>query len=286
MDWMNELVYSAMLFSAQKFIEETVNVYMGAIVSIREISLEILKHNYFVQALLYVQGVAALLLMVKVAFEAKTVHIMRLNGDPEANPYGLLKGAAVSAVIIATIPWIVQQVWIFGLSVQREVGQLPGTDLGSEQDVLLNFLLNCLTQPGQAVLFLGVIVAVVVFLMVIFQSLVYAVDITIIAVMGFWSALGLTNDQSNAFSIWWKDLQGASLVPALQLLILKGAFVLWGSFASLDPAARLLLFIAFMYGAYRVPQKIQMYIGYTSTGIGRTSVSMTQTVISKMLMRR
>ncbi|WP_373368682.1 conjugal transfer protein TrbL family protein [Brevibacillus formosus] len=283
---MNELVYSAMLFSAQKFIEETVNVYMGAIVSIREVSLEILKHSYFVRALLYVQGIAALLLTVKVAFEAKAVHIMRLNGDPEADPYGLLKGASVSAAVIATIPWIVQQVWIFGLSVQREVGQLPGTDLGSEQDALLSFLLNCLSQTGQSVLFLGVIVAVVVFLLVIFQSIVYAVDITIIAVMGFWNALGLTNDQSNAFSIWWKDLQGASLVPALQLLILKGAFALWGSFGSLDPAARLLLFIGFMYGAYRVPQKIQMYIGYTSSGVGRTSVSMTQTIINKMLTRR
>lgn len=285
MDWLNELVYSAMMFSAQKFIEESVNVYLGAIVSVREMSLEILSHPYFVRALLYVQGVALLLLMVKVAFEAKTVHILRLNGDSDANPYGLLKGTIASTIVIATIPWMVQQIWIFGLSVQRDISQIPGTDIGSEQDNLLNFLLSCLDPQGQAVLFVGVIVAAVLYLIVIFQSIVNAIDITIIAVMGYWSALGLTNQQSNAFSIWFKDIQGAALVPALQLLITKGAFMMWTSL-NVPAPARLLLFITFMYCAYRIPQKIQMYIGYTGTGIGRASVSVTQTLITRMMMRR
>ncbi|MGG4456893.1 conjugal transfer protein TrbL family protein [Brevibacillus porteri] len=284
MEWINELLYNAMLFSVQKFIENAINEYIGAIVSLREMSLNILDQNYFLNALLYAQGISALLLAIKVGFEAKAIHILRLDGSPDADPAGLLKGTVVSAAIIATVPWIVRQVWSFGLSVQREVGQLPGTDIGSEQDALLNFLLTCIT--GDEVLFIGVIGAVVVFLLVMFQTLVIAVDFTVIALMGYWMALGLTNQQSNAFSVWWKDLQGAAMIPSLQLLVLKGAFVAWGSMTSLSPGARLLLFILLMYGAYRVPQKVQVYVGYTSSGTGRTTVNMAQTVFSKLLMKR
>jgi hypothetical protein len=282
-EWFNQLIYDGMMYAVRKFIEEAVNEYMGSLVSLREIALDILASQYLTNAILYVQGIAALVLILKVAFEAKAIHIMRLDGSSDADPMGLLKGAAAAAAIIATAPWIIHQVWIFGLSVQRDISQIPGTDIGSEQDALLNFFTTCATSPG--VLFLGVIVAVVVYILVVFQSLVYAVDLTVVSIMGLWMALGLTNPQSNAFSVWWKDLQGTALIPALQLLILKGAFALWLDF-DLNAGARLLLFIVFMYGAYRVPQRVQMYVGYTSSGVGRTSVNMAQTLISRMMMRR
>jgi hypothetical protein len=282
-EWFNQLIYNGMMYAAQKFVEEVVNEYVGALVSLREVALDILASQYFTNAILYVQGIAALTLIVKVAFEAKAIHIMRLDGNPDADPMGLLKGAATAAAVIATAPWIIHQVWIFGLSVQRDVSQLPGTDIGSEQDALLNFFITCATSPG--VLFLGVIVAIVVYILVVFQSLVFAVDLTVVSIMGLWMALGLTNSQSNAFSVWWKDLQGTALIPALQLLILKGAFALWLDF-DMNAGARLLMFIVFMYGAYRVPQRVQMYVGYTSSGVGRTTLNMAQTLISKMMMRR
>ena len=283
MEWFNQLIYDGMMYAAHKFIEETVNEYMGALVSLREVALDILASQYLKNAILYVQGIAALLLVVKVAFEAKAIHILRLNGNSDADPMGLLKGTAAACAIIGTAPWIIHQVWIFGLSVQRDISKIPGTDAGSDQDALLNFFVTCASTPG--VLFLGVIVAVIVYILVVFQSLVYVVDLTVVSVMGLWMALGLTNPQSNSFSIWWKDLQGTALIPALQLLILKGAFKLWTDI-DLNPGARLLLFIVFMYGAYRVPQRVQMYVGYTSSGTGRMSVSLVQTMITRMMMRR
>jgi hypothetical protein len=282
-EWFNQLIYDGMMYAAHKFIEETVNEYMGALVSLREVALDILASQYLKNAILYVQGIAALLLVVKVAFEAKAIHILRLNGNSDADPMGLLKGTAAAGAIICTAPWIIHQVWIFGLSVQRDISKIPGTDAGSDQDALLNFFVTCASSPG--VLFLGVIVAVIVYILVVFQSLVYVVDLTVVSIMGLWMALGLTNPQSNSFSIWWKDLQGTALIPALQLLILKGAFSLWIDI-NLNPGARLLLFIVFMYGAYRVPQRVQMYVGYTSSGTGRMSVSLAQTMITRMMMRR
>lgn len=284
MEWIQELIYNSMLFSSRKFVEEIVNQFMGSLVSLREVGLDILDNDYFTSALLYVQGISLLLLMTKVAFEAKAIHTLRLDGNPDADPVGLLKGTVVSTAVIACLPWIVRYVWIFGLSVQRDVSQLRGSDIGTEQDSLIAFFNNMTVMPG--VLFIGVLVAVIVYLLVMLQSLVFAVDLTIISVMGFWMALGLTNQQSNSFSVWWKDLQGTALIPGLQLLILKGAFVFWGSLTSLDPGERLLLFIVFMYGAYRVPQKVQSYVGFTSSGLGRTSVGMAQTVLTRMLYRR
>lgn len=284
MDWINELLYNAMMYTAQNFISEAVNTYMGALVSLREIALDLLSNTYYRNAILYTQGIAVLLLAVKVAFEAKTIHILRLDGNPDADPMGLLKGTGVAAAMIASMPWIVHQAWVFGLSIQRDVSQIPGTDIGSEQDALLNFFVSCVSQPGGA-LFIGVIVAVIIFLLVTFQSLVFAVDITVHAVIGFWMALGLTNSQSNSFSVWWKDTLGTALIPALQLFVLKGAFTVWGSF-TMDMGTKLLLFIVLMYSAYRVPQKVQQYIGYTGSGVGKSTINVAQTVFSKLLMRR
>lgn len=284
MDWLNELVHKAISFSIQKFIEDAINEYMGALVSLREVGLDLLSTSYFTNAILYLQGIAALTLVVKVAFEAKAVHILRLNGDPEADPYGLLKGTATSAVLIATIPWMLRQVWMFSLSIQRDIANIEGTDLASNQDVLLHFLLNIATMS--VVLAAGAVVALVIFLLVSFQSLIHAVDLTINGIIGIWMALGKTNEQSNTVSIWWKDLLGTALIPALQLLVLKGAFVLWADITSMSDGARVMMFIILMYCAYRIPQRVQMYVGYSSTGVGRTTVSLTQTLFTRMMMRR
>ncbi|MBO8164207.1 MAG: hypothetical protein H0Z34_10885 [Brevibacillus sp.] len=284
MDWIKQLIYESVLYSIQKQVEEIVNEYMGALVFLREITLDLLSSHYFTHAILYVQGIAALVLIAKIAFEAWSIHIMRLNGDPDADPEGLLKGAAVSAAIIATAPWIVQQVWIFGLSIQRDVSQLPGTDIGSEQDALLTFFINCLSFSGT--LFIGVIAALVIYLLVVFQSIIFAIEASLLVLVGMWMALGLTNPQSSSFSIWWKDLLGTTLVPGLQLLTLKGAFVFWTDFTGGTPGVRLLMFIVLMYVAYRLPQRVQMYVAYSGSGVGKSTANTVQTVLTKLFMRR
>ncbi|UFJ41349.1 hypothetical protein LOK74_02080 [Brevibacillus humidisoli] len=283
MDWIKQLIHESVMYSMQKQVESIVNEYMGALVYLREIILDLLASHYFTQAILYVQGIAALVLVVKISFEAWSTHILRLNGDPDADPEGLLKGGIASGAIIATAPWIVQQVWMFGLSIQRDITQLPGTDLGFEQDALLNFFLNCLTLPGT--LFLGVIAALLIYLLVVFQSIIFAIETSILVLIGMWMALGLTNPQSSSFQIWWKDLLGTTLLPGVQLLTLKGAFVFWTDVNG-TPGLKLLLFILLMFVAYRLPQRIQMYVAYSSSGVGRTTVNMAQTVLTKLLMKR
>ncbi|WP_019123865.1 conjugal transfer protein TrbL family protein [Brevibacillus massiliensis] len=282
MNWLNDLIFNAVMYTLKEFTDDMINRFITPMVSIRERAIDMLSSEVFVQAILYLQGIAAFVLAVKLAFEAWSTYHLRVNGDPEADPYGLLKRTAIAGAMIASAPWVVQQLWLFGLSIQRDISSLPGTDMGSQQDALLNLFAACLAMPST--LAIGVILAIVISILVQIQALIVSVEMSIAAVIGIWMALGLTNSQSNAFSEWWRDTQGMALMPALQLFVIKGAFSMWMSLSISDPGERLIMFLVFMWVAFKVPSIVKRFV--LSTGVGRGAAGIARMFVTRLLFRR
>ena len=238
------------------------------------------------QAILYSQAIAGTLLAVKVAFEAWTTYILRQNGDPDADPGGLLFRSVSAAAFISAVPWLVRWIYQFGTNVASDVAKLPGVDYesaGGPMQELLDMLIAQSTYPIFTAI--GILFSLILFVIILIQAFIRAAEIAVAAVVGSFMALGLTNPSSSAFSSWMKELISLSMAQAVQMFMVKVSFftLTYFSFAGI-PLLNLLLFCGFLWVTYRSPAILKQYV--YSTGVGRAIGSTASNVGSMALMRK
>jgi len=263
-------------------IDSAISLFTGVLGNIMSSANEILSMDIVTQAILYTQGLAATLLIIKVAFDALTVHILRSSGDPEANPGGLLIGAVQSAALIGSIPWLVKWIYQIGTSIAYDISALPGIDYRSTGDPLKETI-NTINMSQNFPLFILIVVIFCLLLLVIIfiQSFIRAADLALLSVLGAIMALGF---RSQLFSTWWRELISVSMAQAIQILLIKLSFgVLQMSLVD-DQFYNLLLFIGFLWVTVKSPSVLKQYIH--STGVGRVAGGAAQQVGTMVVMRR
>lgn len=283
---MSWLVQEAIENFFKKIIEQAINMFLQFLAAINGMSGEVLNLPVVNSAIIYSQALAGTILVTKVAYEAWMTYVMRMNGDPDADPGGLLIRSTASAAIIGGMPWLVKWLYQFGTAVSNDVAKLPGVDYTSAASPMEK-LLDMVVANNTFVFFtfLGVIFAVVIFIVVLIQTFIRAAELAVAAVVGSFMALGLTNTSSQSFGTWFRELLTLSLTQAVQMFLIKVSFFTLTEFSFGGiPLFNLFLFCGFLWVTYKSPSILKTYIH--STGVGKAAGGAAQSAGTMMMMRK
>lgn len=283
MDIIKELTLTAVNAVMQQIVEQAISTFSNIVGGISSMAVNVLDMPIVNNSIMLAQGIALAILAPKVAFEVWYNYILRQNGDPDQNLSGVLIRAAQSVAIIASVPWIVKEVYQFGSSVAQEIAQLPGYEsthaMGGELEQFLRNIGEIHVVLGLLIIF-GVAFTCIVFV----QSFIRAAELAVIAVVGAFMSIGLTNNTA-LFGTWWRELVAVSLTQALQMFMLKFSFhTLQGLMFTREPIVNMVLFLACLYVTYKTPSIMRQYVH--STGFGRMIGGAAQQASSLVLMRK
>lgn len=283
---MNWLVQDAIENFMKKIIEQAINLFLQFLSAINGMAGEVLNLQVVNQAIIYSQALAGTLLITKVAYEAWMTYVMRMNGDPDADPGGLLIRSVSSAALIGGVPWLVKWMYQFGTTISTDIAKLPGVDYtsaASPMEKLLNMVVAQSSYP--MFIFLGVIFAVLIFIIILIQTFIRAAELAVVAVVGSFMALGITNSSSQAFGSWFKELLAISMTQAVQMFLIKVSFFTLTEFSFGGiPLFNLFMFCGFLWVTYKSPSILKSYIH--STGVGKAAGGAAQSAGTMMMMRK
>lgn len=281
-----------MEYIAQGLIELvlTIFAYMGTLGRV------VLDMPVVTTGIIFTQVLALSILALKVSYEALMTYILRQSGDPTSDPANLVVGTVRAASVIAVMPWIVETIYSFGLTLSDDIVQMKVSGSQGASNGAFTELLNLMQDLPNLVLFIavGIIFAIVMFIIIIIQSFIRSAELAIVAWMGSFMALGLTNKQSQSWGSWFKEMITISTSGAIQLAMLKLSFNTLApirvpsptnptQMISLSGIVNLLLFIACLWVTYKAPNILKEKIH--STGLGRVGGSAGQMASQSIIMR-
>lgn len=260
------------------FLNDLVNVLTGTMTHEIELARSLLDNPYFTTAVHYSQGIAITLLGVRIAFEAFQSYIAYSSGE-ESHPGDLLKKTATATAIIASVPWIVEQVFVFAFSIVDDIqGFVAVPDVTSVEQAISGYVFTAtgLISLPLALLIIG---GLLIWLFVLIQMAVRVVNIGVLMVIGPW-LWAMKNELGGS---WFKSLLSQCLAMPVQMFMLRGALgALAGTVVS--PVLNGMLFIGFMWATLKFPAFLQQLV--MQTGVGGTIGGTAQHVGSAVLIRR
>lgn len=267
-------------------IDEGIKLFMTFLVGIYDIADKVLVLPVVSNGILLSQGIALAILAPKVAKEALTIYILRMNGDSAADdPWLLLKGTAQSVAVISSIPWIVKWIFEIGTALAGDVAKLPGYEpkgAGTFLERIIQGIQAELTFP--LFLAIAVVLMIIMIVIVVMQTFIRAGELVMSAAVGSFMALGLSDPSSTSFNTWLKEMIAICVTQAAQLYMIRVAFSSLHAITFDDPWYSIILFIALIYVAIKTPTIIKNVAH--STGVGRVLGGGTQQVASAVMMRR
>lgn len=283
---MSWLIQEAIENFFKHLFESAINLFLEFLTVISGISAQVLDMPVVTSGILYSQVLAGSILAAKVAYEAWLNYILRENGDPDADPGGLLFRTIQAAAIISTIPWLVRWMYQFGTTIASDIAGLPGVNYEQSGGILDQFFTKMIVS-GSYPLFIAIggLFALVILIIIFIQTFIRAAELAVVAVAGSFMALGLTNTGSELFGNWWKELISISLAQSIQIFLVKISFftLTYFEFGGI-PLFNLFLFIGFLWVTYKSPSIIRQYAH--STGLGKAAGGSAQSIGSMVLMRR
>lgn len=260
-------------------IEELISFFSNILVDIMSLSQNVLSMTIVQNGIKYSQALAFSLLVVKVMNEAYQTYILYQNGDPDADPTGLLVRTAQSAAVITTLPWIVEQLFTFGSKVSRDVANLGTGRMGYADWQYIKTYLNPISGLSIGTIFS--IVIIIMLLVVAFQATIRGAELALMSVIGPIMALNLTANNRGIWSSWFRQVVIICTSQAIQIFMLSGALSLISSQSVTNKG--LLFFYGWLWVTIKSPKYIQQFA--YSTGFTRTLGGTVQRVGSTAAMR-
>lgn len=269
-----KLVEAALEFIFETIIDGMLSLMAGIMANVAASAAIVLEMTIVINAIQYSQILAGTILVVKVAYHALTTYILQQSGDSEADPGGLLIRTAQAAFVIAAVPWLVRNIYLFGSTVAQDISRLDGVNVEASEPLKQLWLT---ASMGESVLLfaVGMIFALVMLLIIVIQSFIRAGELAIIAASGALMALSISGQNNGWFSTWWKELLTISATQAIQILLVKLAFGVLqrssevgsvGEFLTNNTFVNLLLFIGILWVTIKAPNVLRGFIHSSGTG--------------------
>lgn len=239
----------------------------------------VFDHPYFISATHWAQGLAITLLAVRIAYQAFQQYILYSTGQ-ESSPGHLLRESGVAVAIIATAPWIVQQVYLFSVSMVDDLLQItPVTAI----DNLTQAIMSIMTTGASTVSIIAALLLIgfVMILIVLLQIAARTVMIGLLQILGPFM-YAMKNDLGQ---VWFKAVLTNCLAMPIQMFLLRGALgMLVNTYTAQHVFMSVLLFIGFLWTTIKAPQFIQQFSA--QTGIGSAVGGAAQTTGQYVIMRK
>jgi len=267
------------------WVEGSIQLILQVIGSVSQSAVVILDMPVVINAILYTQTVSTSLLVLFILYRAIYTNILRMNGDSDADPIGLIKGSIQAVAMIWCAPWLIRYVYKIGSQMAYDFTNLGGNNMNTQGN-LIQVLFKAMSS-GSAIelfIFIASIITLVTLLIVIIQTSIRAGELAITAIAGPLMSVTLVNGPG-IFSNWWRDVLAISLSQASQILLLKIAFeILRGMLNS--PTTWIIPFTSFigvLIVAIKSPSTIKNWM--YSSGVGRMGSGAAQSGIQALMMK-
>lgn len=278
-----ELIFGAIAYFFGNFFEQLIKFFATTLANIMSTSQDVLSMPLVQNGIKYAQALAFTVLVLKVMNEAFQTYILYQNGDPDADPSGLVIRTAQAVAVIAGLPWLVQQLFIFGSKVALDVAGLGTGKTGVEDWFFITGTI--ITSNGIIVVVFGIIL-VVMMLIVGIQATIRGAELALMALLGPIMALNLTSNNRNIWSSWIRQIIIICCSQALQIFMLSGSLSLLTS--QVVSGNGLLLVFGWLWVTIKSPKYVQQF-GYSTgfTGaIGGTAKQAGSMVIMRKMMSK
>lgn len=206
-------------------LTQIIDYFRNILVSISSTAIDILTLDIVKKAVGYAQSLAMVLLIIKSGTEAFQTYILHQNGDPDADPTGLLIRTGQAVAVIMCLPWIVEQLFTFGIKVTRDIS---GVAVGSPQESdFVRFLSSVNFNNSSISIVLLFLLFVILMLIVAMQMTIRGAELALLSIIGPILALNITANNRSLWSAWFRQLIAISLTQALQIFMLTGALTLF-----------------------------------------------------------
>lgn len=265
------------------FFEQFITFFATILANVMGTSLNVLQIPLVQNGIKYAQGLAFTILVLKTMNEAFQTYILYQNGDPDADPSGLVIRTGQAVAIIATLPWVVMQIFIFGTKVALDVA---GLGTGSTGISDWAFLISITTSSFGVVPVLFCIAIVICLLIVAIQATIRGAELSLMSVLGPVMALNLTANNRNIWSSWFKQIVIICTSQALQIFMLQGALSLLTS-GSVSSNGLVLVF-GWLWVTAKTPKYLQQFAystGFTGS-LGSGVKQAGSMALTRMMLRR
>lgn len=268
--------------SIEKFIsnlvEGCIEIFLQVLNGMNSMTVTVLDMPIVNSSILYSQALAGSILAVKFSYELWYNNVLRSNGDSDADVQGVIMRLGQAAAMMISVPWITKEVYMWGTAIASDIALLPGTDANSGGLLLKTLFMTMLTGSGPVGMLIGVTIvfAIVVFLLILVQTFIRAAELAVVAIVGAFMALGLTNPNSQSFQGWWKELLNISFAQVIQLVLIKCSFFALAipQGDGYPPIVSVMVFAGFIWVTYKSPTILKQYIH--SSGVGRAAGQVAQ----------
>ncbi len=282
-DHLSILVADAILSFFAGIFEESVQWLGELLVGIMSMAQTVLDYPIVVQGILYAQGIAFVLLAVKVALESLQTWILYSSGDPEADPRGLLISTVKAAAIIASIPWLVRWLYMLGSTMALEISHLSGVGF-DPADFSLIFL-GAYIVRGSFIIILAALVSLVLIIVIYIQTFIRAATLGMLAVIGPILAIQEVGSDGGLFRMWLKELTVVCFSQAIQIFMILGAVyamsnILFGD----NPVTAAMMFLGWLWATMKAPGTLKQML--YSSGVGSVAGGAAQTAGTMVIVRK
>ncbi|MBN4062887.1 hypothetical protein JYT99_00610 [bacterium AH-315-E09] len=244
-------------------LEDVITFFATILANIMGTSIMVFNMPLVINGIFYTQVLAITMLSAKVLHEIFQTYILYQSGDPDADPTGLLIRTGQSIAIIATMPWIIEElIFKFGTKVATDVANLSTGTPGALDSILL----SALVQTGVVIPIAILIVAFILIctLVIAFQSTIRGANLALMTVLGSIIALNLTSSNRGLWSAWLREVIIICTAHAIQIFMFQGVLALMttGFLSSYG----FLLVGGWMWATVKSPKFVRQ-IAY-STGVG------------------
>lgn len=280
---LSNLVDGAIGKFLSNFFDQMITFFATTLANIMGTSLDVLSVPLVHNGIIYAQSLAFTLLVLKSMNEAFQTYILYQNGDPDADPTGLLIRTGQAVAIIATLPWIVTQIFTFGSKVAMDVAGLGTGQTGIADWANITALI--ISTDGSVVALFCIALAIML-LVVGIQATIRGAELALMAVVGPIMALNITANNRSMWSAWFKQVVIICTAQALQIFMLKGAL----SFLTNQSVSSngLLLVFGWLWVTIKSPkfiQQISYSTGFTGAIGGTAKQVGTMYMMRRMMMK-
>lgn len=244
-------------------------------------SANVLQMPFVQSGIKYTQALAFSLLVMKAMNEAFQTHILRTNGDPDADPGNLIIRTGQATAVIAVMPWIVEQIFIFGTKVANDISHLNSgsTNVTTWIDLIKG------NMEGSFILIMSGLIIVISVLVIAVQAAIRGAELALMSVIGPIMALNLTSSNRNVWGSWFKQILIICVSQALQIFMLQGAITVI-TISNLSGTGLLMIF-AWLWVTIKTPKFLQQFAYTTgfSGAVGGTARQAGSMALMKIMLK-
>lgn len=273
------LIWDGFIGVVTNIYNDLVNSLSGGMLNSMAAALQILDVSYVRNVILNAQIIGGSLLCLKILYDTLYNYILHANGEP-TDSGGLLVRIALAAGAVIGAPEVAKRVYSACTDLATEIAGSQAIESGDMSPLL------GLSDIGIVIMILAM-VGFVLWILILIQTGVRAVELGVLSVVGSGMAVGLTSPEQGTFAVWWRELIVLSMSQVIQIFLVKGALST-AALLSASTMMQMAFFIGWLWVAYRTPATLRQFA--YSTGVGSAVGGAVQQggsfVMLRMMLRR